>query len=154
MPSCHAYTIATGNSEVKKLIWHESTSSLMASTQNRHGVTRGSYRQRYLYGDSMDSEDAEDVVSYWPKKPCMRPDISENHGVFNKNQPNSFYCTLSRLNAGWVNEKGATVLSHNVYGSSHSRQSVVILPIVFSLLRVGLNQLINLGIFTKRGIIV
>ena len=42
----HVYTMVTGNTIVKSLLWHEGTSSLLASIRSNHGVS-------YMHRDEM-----------------------------------------------------------------------------------------------------
>ena len=68
MPASHAYTMATGNSNVTSLHWHAQTSSLLAATNSKHQVIHGRYRS-YIYGDDIsgDEQDELDSYSYWPR---------------------------------------------------------------------------------------
>ena len=69
MPGSHVYTMGTGNTMVDYLHWHESTSSLLTSTQSNHVVSYGHCRG-YMYEESIGSEDEEDMMrcGYWPKR--------------------------------------------------------------------------------------
>eukprot|EP00956_Cyclotella_meneghiniana_P042360 scaffold248432_cov80-Cyclotella_meneghiniana.AAC.1 len=67
-PGSHVYTMATGNTIVDNLLWHENTSSLLASTRSNHLVSYGRCISGYQYGHTIDSDDEDEVHqdSYWP----------------------------------------------------------------------------------------
>ena len=70
MPACHAYTMATGNTVIDSLLWHERTASLLASTHSKHVITYGKYASQYMYGELVE-EDVEEGINepdWWPKK--------------------------------------------------------------------------------------
>ena len=64
MPGSHVYTMATGNTEVDTLLWHQGTASLIASTRSKHHLTHGRYSS-YMYGQQVDLFKDEDAFD-WP----------------------------------------------------------------------------------------
>ena len=69
-PSSHIYTMATGNTTVHNLYWHEPTSSLLASTRSRHTPSRGYRGEHFMYDEEYDSDDNQDDFfsqNGWPK---------------------------------------------------------------------------------------
>jgi hypothetical protein len=74
MPASHAYTMATGNTHVTSLFWHEETTSLIASTKSDHTVTRGKYG-RYIDGGTRLSsfEDEDEMFGGWPTRARHEP---------------------------------------------------------------------------------
>eukprot|EP00956_Cyclotella_meneghiniana_P006599 scaffold8717_cov59-Cyclotella_meneghiniana.AAC.8 len=74
-PGSYVYTMATGNTIVDNLLWHENTSSLLASTRSSHLISYGRYSSGYMYGHTIDSDDEDEVHqdSYWPERAIHRP---------------------------------------------------------------------------------
>ena len=74
-PGSHVYTMATGNTIVDYLLWHENTSSLLASTRSNHLISYGRSISGYQYGHTIDSDDEDEVHqdSYWPKRAMHSP---------------------------------------------------------------------------------
>lgn len=69
-PCSHVYSMATGNTEVNHLCWHEETTSLFASTWSKHRPSFG-YCEMELYGeryDDMENHDKFFTSSNWPKR--------------------------------------------------------------------------------------
>ena len=66
MPASHAYTMATGNNSVRKLLWHSPTSSLLASTYSEHGLSYGRYGAYGPSGDAVDTSDIDEYEIQWP----------------------------------------------------------------------------------------
>ncbi|GFH53451.1 hypothetical protein CTEN210_09927 [Chaetoceros tenuissimus] len=69
-PSSHVYTMATGNTTVQNLYWHEPTSSLLASTCSRHSPSRGYRGEYFMYDEEFDSDDNQESFfskDGWPK---------------------------------------------------------------------------------------
>jgi WD40 repeat protein len=81
MPASHAYTMATGNTHVTSLLWHEETMSLIASTKSDHTVKCGNFG-RYMYGStllsSFEEEDEMTGVSCWPTRAEHEPNYFGN----------------------------------------------------------------------------
>jgi hypothetical protein len=69
MPASHAYTMATGNTNVRHLRWHEGTSSLLASTSTIHSVRYGQSGRQYMYGEEFDPEENQG----WPSRAIHEP---------------------------------------------------------------------------------
>jgi hypothetical protein len=69
MPACQTYTMATGNTVIDSLLWHERTASLLASTHSKHFITYGKYASQYMYGELVE-DDVECInePDWWPKK--------------------------------------------------------------------------------------
>ena len=69
-PCSHVYSMATGNTIVNHLCWHEETTSLFASTWSKHRPSFGYYNME-LYGeryDDIDNHDTYFTSSNWPKR--------------------------------------------------------------------------------------
>lgn len=62
-PGSHVYTMSTGNRTVNFLLWHEDSSSLLASTQSKHIITTHGYYTGYRL--SMDEEEQYESEE-WP----------------------------------------------------------------------------------------
>jgi len=73
-PGSHVYTMATGNTIIDHLLWHEDTSSLLASTHSKHLIQHGRV-SGYMYGETLTMDDEEEVYhdSYWPKRAFHSP---------------------------------------------------------------------------------
>lgn len=65
-PASHAWTLSTGNLQVRNVAWHASTTSLVVATNNTHKVTFGRCGS-YQYGDQYDSEYGDQSWK-WPKQ--------------------------------------------------------------------------------------
>ncbi|KAL7550322.1 hypothetical protein ACHAWF_013563 [Thalassiosira exigua] len=70
MPGSHVYTMATGNTVVDHLFWHEGTSSLLASTHSKHILKYGRYGAGYSNGDRLDEDEMEEMrqTGHWPRR--------------------------------------------------------------------------------------
>jgi len=70
MPGSHVYTMATGNTIVQHLFWHEDTSSLLASTRSSHVVSYGRCMSGYMYGNDVESDKEDEICQegYWPRR--------------------------------------------------------------------------------------
>ena len=70
MPACQAYTMATGNTVVDSLLWHEPTASLLASTNSNHVITYGKYSPGFMYGETVEDGMVMSIdgPNWWPKK--------------------------------------------------------------------------------------
>ena len=63
MPSSHAYTMSTGNTDVLSLHWHGSSTSIVASTKSSHVIEHGRYAG-YMYEERLTEEEEEAARSY------------------------------------------------------------------------------------------
>lgn len=70
MPASHAYSMWTGNNDIKALFWHEPTTSLLAATKSSHTLFYGRRIGAYRYGEPVD-EFADD--SDWPAQAVHDP---------------------------------------------------------------------------------
>lgn len=72
MPASHAYTMATGNTNVTSMLWHEPSASLIASTRSDHTVVYGKSGGEYMYGENCSfdyllGESSATVYPDWPR---------------------------------------------------------------------------------------